>query len=231
MTSSRCPVAIGWLALIGLLPVLVLAATILFLRSPMDPWAEGGVWGVTLVFFTIPGVLLPLVAGGVLYWRVQGRGESTVCLRWALLPGLLIALGGLIFLGNQMTRATQDEAHRWQMRVLEVPLPERDVVNLYATVLDLALTWQGASDAVHDRRLARLVGNAEACLHQNASAWSWHEQVRTWVLDDPDPAQQAMRQAHWVNLVSQYGDAYRSHQAVCDPTLNFKTVEDRYPHG
>lgn len=231
MTAFRCPVAIGWLALIGLLPILVLGMTIVFLRSPMDPWAAGAVWGATLVFFTIPGVLLPLVAGGVVYWRAQRRGEKTACVRWALLPGVLVALGGLIFLGNQMTRTAHDEAHLWQMRVLEVPEPERYGVDLYASVLDLALTWQGASDAVHDRRLARLAGNAEACLRQDASAWKWRDQVHAWVLDDPNPEQQAMRQARWVNLLSQYGAEYRAHQAGCDSTLNFKTVEERYPHG
>lgn len=231
MNASRPSLAQGWLLLIGLLPVLVLAATIGFLSRPMDPWAAGAVWGVTLVFFTLPGVLLPLVVGAVLYWRARGRGEQTTRFRWALLPGAVIALGGLLFLGSQAMRASHDESHLWQSRVLEVPEPERYAVHGYATVLDLAVAWQGTSGEVLDRRLARLAGNAEACLRQNAAAWQWHDRVHAWVLDDPNPEEHAQRQARWVNLISQYGTEYRAHQMACDATLNFKTAEERYPHG
>lgn len=234
MNDPRCPHSPWWLVFIGITPILVLAGAIFWLRSPMDPWAAAAIWGSLIFFYATPGVLIPLGAGVVTLLRVYARHERPApCLLWALVPGLATMVGSLAMLGYGTIRQEVAESHLWQQKVNTVASQERDKVEEYLTVHDAIISWVDTSDEHFNRRLSRLAGNADACLRQRLPglAETRRNEFLEWVLDASDANERALRRHHWDSLLRRYPAEYQQHRAQCDDTLNFNTVETRYPNG
>lgn len=234
MNNHNCPHSLWWLAFIAGSPILVSAYVLYLLNLPVDPWAAGAYWGGVIAFYGAPGVLIPLVCGVLTCFGVWRRKEAVSrCLLLAMLPSVCILMASLIFHFNNAMQLVKLESLSWQNKVYRLPMEERESIQQYLTIQEIALTWVDASNELLNHRLVRLSANAEACLKQklpNIQAERIHE-LNQWLHVGETNAADEKAQARWQNLLNQYQSDYQQHRIYCDETLNFNTVETRYPNG
>lgn len=234
MNRHKCPHSVWWLAFIAGAPILALAYVLYLLNLPVDPWAAGAHWGAVIAFYGAPGVLIPLVCGVLTYFRVWRRKEAVSrCLLLAMLPSVCILTASLIFFFNNAMQLVRLESRSWQSKAYALPTEEREPIQQYLTIQELALTWVDASDERLNHRLVRLSANAEACLRQklpNLQAERIQE-LNQWVHVGETNAADEKVQTRWQRLLNQYPSDYQQYRTHCDETLNFNTVETRYPNG
>lgn len=234
MINHRCPHSAWWLGFIAIIPILVSAYVVFLLTKPVDPWAAGAFWGAVIFFIALPGVLIPLICG-LVTWLLVFRRKQRVsrCLLLAILPGFLISIVSIMFWAYSSAHNAQRESRLWQSKIDTVPIEERDAVHQYLFIQDLALTWVDDPYEVRRHHLVRLSGNAEACLRATLPQLeeSRINEFYQWIhIGESDAGDQKSHQI-WQSVLAKYRPDYEQHRAHCDETLNFNTVETRYPNG
>jgi hypothetical protein len=146
---------------------------------------------------------------------------------------VLIIVGGLAFGGYAMINASEVQSRLWQSRVQALPMAEREAVAQYLTIQDLALNWLDASDARRNHHLVRLSANAEACLRQKLPELDGAriDEFKRWVRVGSSAKDDQKAHLRWSVVMQQYQSDYQQHRTRCDASLNFNSVEKRYPDG
>jgi|GEM_PF-2272884 len=234
MNSQTCPHAVGWLAFIAGMPILAAIYVLYMLNQPVDPWAAGAYWGAVIVFYGAPGVLIPLICGIFTCFAVLHRKEKVSrCLLLAISPSISILIVSLMFFFYTSMQATKRETREWQHKVYALPMQEREPIQQYLTMQEIALNWLDASNPLLNHRLVRLSANAEACLRQklpNVEEERIYE-LNQWIHVGETGADNIKIHALWQDTTKRYESDYQLHRRQCDETLNFNTVQKRYPNG